>query len=95
MTTVTVSGLTHKQVELLDAMWAIEDMDDLRDFIQSLPKNEALECESLLELVRLAMIDAKLGEEEDLSAALNVISAAEARVREAEGLTRSARDTDE
>ena len=33
-----IEGLTEHQVELLDTMWAIEEFDDLEDWMQTLSK---------------------------------------------------------
>jgi len=48
-----LEGLTERQVELLDTMWAIEEYDELEAWMQTLSKAERFEAENLQRLVVL------------------------------------------
>jgi len=48
-----IEGLTERQVELLDTMWAIEEFDDLEEWMRTLSRAERVEAESLQRLVIL------------------------------------------
>jgi len=48
-----IEGLTEHQVELLDTMWAIEEFDELEEWMQTLTKADRIEAESLQRLVVL------------------------------------------
>jgi hypothetical protein len=48
-----LEGLTEHQVELLDTMWAIEEFDELEEWMQTLSKADRVEAESLQRLVVL------------------------------------------
>jgi len=48
-----IEGLTEHQVELLDTMWAIEEFDELEEWMQTLSKADRIEAESLQRLVVL------------------------------------------
>ena len=47
---ITITGLTNKQKVLMDVMWAMEDMPAVEAFIKSLPKKDAQDCLSLLDI---------------------------------------------
>ena len=48
-----IEGLTEHQVELLDTMWAIEEFDELEEWMQTLTKADRIEAENLQRLVVL------------------------------------------
>ena len=55
-----IEGLTEHQVELLDTMWAIEEFDDLEDWMQTLSKADRVEGENLQRLVILETLEEML-----------------------------------
>jgi hypothetical protein len=55
-----IEGLTEHQVELLDTMWAIEEFDDLEDWMQTLSKADRVEAENLQRLVILETLEEML-----------------------------------
>jgi hypothetical protein len=55
-----LEGLTEHQVELLDTMWAIEEFDDLEDWMATLSKADRVEAESLQRLVILETLEEML-----------------------------------
>jgi hypothetical protein len=48
-----INGLTERQVELLDTMWAIEEYDELEEWMATLCLGDRLEAENLQRLVVL------------------------------------------
>jgi hypothetical protein len=55
-----IEGLTEHQVELLDTMWAIDEFDDLEDWMQTLSKADRVEAENLQRLVILETLEEML-----------------------------------
>lgn len=56
-TDIQLDGLTRKQVALADIMWSINDVTKLQEFIATLPEQDHFDCLSIIELMRLAMLD--------------------------------------
>ena len=52
-----IEGLTERQVELLDTMWAIEEFTDLEMWMSTLSKAERIEAENLQRLVILEQFE--------------------------------------
>ena len=48
-----INGLTERQVELLDTMWAIEEYDELEAWMDTLCLADRVEAENLQRLVVL------------------------------------------
>ena len=48
-----LDGLTERQVELLDTMWAIEEFDELEAWMKTLTRADRFEAENLQRLVIL------------------------------------------
>jgi hypothetical protein len=48
-----IEGLTERQVELLDTMWAIKEYDDLEEWMKTLCRADRIEAENLQRLVIL------------------------------------------
>jgi len=48
-----INGLTERQVELLDTMWAIEEYDELEAWMDTLCRADRVEAENLQRLVVL------------------------------------------
>jgi hypothetical protein len=48
-----INGLTERQVELLDTMWAIEEFDELEQWMDTLCLADRVEAENLQRLVVL------------------------------------------
>ena len=48
-----LDGLTERQVEILDTMWAIEEFTELEEWMETLSKEDRFEAESLQRLVVL------------------------------------------
>lgn len=54
---ISITGITQRQRDFLDIMWACETYEDYLVFIASLPKDLQHECELLSRLIILASID--------------------------------------
>ena len=48
-----IEGLTERQVELLDTMWAIEEFDELEAWMKTLCRADRVEAQRLQQLVVL------------------------------------------
>jgi hypothetical protein len=46
-----IEGLTRKQVALLDIMWTLEDLDQVQNFIKTLPFKDRIEAHGLMTLL--------------------------------------------
>jgi len=55
-----LEGLTERQVELLDTMWAIEEYEDLELWMATLSREDRFEAESLQRLVVLETFEEEL-----------------------------------
>jgi FtsZ-binding cell division protein ZapB len=47
---ITIHNLTQKQKMLLDVMWNIENLQQVNDFINSLPYKDKIDARSLLQI---------------------------------------------
>ena len=54
---ITITGLTKKQVQLLDTMWEIQDVEDYENWKNSLDENTMNEVDTLEQMVLLAQSD--------------------------------------
>jgi hypothetical protein len=57
MVELELYGLTARQQFLADILWQLEEYDDVQAFIATLPDREACECESIIEMMRLALVE--------------------------------------
>jgi hypothetical protein len=53
----TLEGLNPKQKALCDIMWAFEEFTEVEAFMATLPKRERIECEGLIEMMRMAVVE--------------------------------------
>ena len=54
---IKLTGLNKRQRVLADIMWAIEDWDDVEKFIATLPKRERIECEGIVEMMKMELVE--------------------------------------
>jgi hypothetical protein len=54
---IKLDGLNKRQRVLADIMWAIEEWDDVEKFIATLPKRERIECEGIVEMMKMALVE--------------------------------------
>jgi hypothetical protein len=66
---ITITGLTKRQVKLLDKMWAIDSYQEYMDWKESMTQKQVQEVDTLEEMVMLAELD----EVDDLTEANNIL----------------------
>jgi hypothetical protein len=54
---IKLTGLNKRQRVLADIMWAIEEWDDVERFIATLPKREKIECEGIVEMMKMELVE--------------------------------------
>jgi hypothetical protein len=54
---IKLTGLNKRQRVLADIMWAIEEWDDVEKFIATLPKREKIECEGIVEMMKMELVE--------------------------------------
>jgi len=57
MVEITLNGLNARQKVLADILWSIEDWADVERFINTLPKREKAECEGIVEMMRMELVE--------------------------------------
>ena len=57
MPEIQLDGLNKRQRVLADIMWAIEEWDDVEKFIATLPKRERIECEGIVEMMKMELVE--------------------------------------
>ena len=73
MIEIELQGLNARQQMLADIMWQLEEYDDVQAFIATLPDREACECESIIEMMRMAVVEQCYDGVQKLDAAKSVI----------------------
>ena len=53
----TIVGLNEKQRVLADIMWGLDGIDQVNAFIATLPKRDQTECRSIIELMKMALVE--------------------------------------
>jgi hypothetical protein len=57
MLEIELHGLNARQKVLADIMWDLEEYEDVERFMASLPKRERIECEGIIEMMRLELVE--------------------------------------
>jgi len=57
MEEIVLEGLNARQRVLADIMWSIEEWTDVERFIATLPKRERAECESIVEMMKMELVE--------------------------------------
>ena len=55
-----IDGLTHRQVELLDEMWALDSIEEIREWQASLTVQDLFDSEGLIILLGLSVLDQQI-----------------------------------
>jgi hypothetical protein len=53
----TIEGLNPKQRVLADIIWSLEDFGQVQAFIATLPRKERQECHTIIELMKMAVVE--------------------------------------
>jgi hypothetical protein len=54
---IKLEGLNARQKVLADILWSIPEWSDTERFIRALPKRERIECEGIVEMMRLELVE--------------------------------------
>lgn len=54
---IEIIGLNKRQKVIADILWNIEDWNQVEIFMKSLPKRDRIDCEGILELMRMAVVE--------------------------------------
>lgn len=57
---IELHGLTEHQVELLDIIWNLDSMPEVEEWIETLSDRDQLECQSLIQLLAIEIMDSQL-----------------------------------
>ena len=57
MLEIELHGLNARQKVLADIMWELEEYEDVERFMASLPARERIECEGLIEMMRMELVE--------------------------------------
>jgi len=52
-----LQGLNARQQVLADIMWSLEEFEQVQAFIATLPDREACECETIIEMMKMAVVE--------------------------------------
>jgi len=76
MSELRLDGLNARQQALADIMWSIEEWADVEKFIATLPARERIECQGIVEMMRIELIESyqKSADTENTSEATEVIT---------------------
>lgn len=55
-----ISGLTSRQVELLDTMWELDSIEEIREWQATLDVHDLFDSEGLIILLGLAVLDCRV-----------------------------------
>lgn len=54
---IEINGLTKRQKVLADIIWNIDEWDQVQVFINSLPLRDRIDCEGILEVMRMSLVE--------------------------------------
>ena len=54
---IEITGLTKRQQILADILWNIDEWDQVERFIASLPKRDRIDCEGIMEIMRMSLVE--------------------------------------
>ncbi len=57
MVEIKLEGLNARQKVLADIMWELEEYEDVERFMATLPKRERIECEGIIEMIKLELVE--------------------------------------
>jgi hypothetical protein len=70
---IELVGLNTRQQVLADIMWDLQEYDDVERFMLALPERERIECEGIIAMMRMAVMEYNLLGEQDTQEARRVI----------------------
>jgi hypothetical protein len=74
MGNLTIDGLTHKQVAMLDEMWSLDTEYEFLDWYENLSEKDQHECDMLQRLILIEAFDAAMVQTNDFTEANEALS---------------------
>jgi hypothetical protein len=68
-----LNGLNKRQQILAEIMWQFEEYEQVEAFIATLPDREACECQTIIEMMRMAVVEQCYDGIQNLDAANSVL----------------------
>lgn len=65
---IKIDGLSPEQVKMLDIMWSKETIEELNEWAMQLEPNDFRMAVTLQEMIKLALIDNQVDDEEHIEA---------------------------
>jgi hypothetical protein len=57
MIEISLDGLSKRQQILAEIIWNIDEWDQVQTFINSLSKRDRIDCEGIIEMMRLSLVE--------------------------------------
>ena len=54
---IEITGLSKRQKVLADILWTFNEWEEVERFMNTLPKRDRIDCEGIVELMRLALVE--------------------------------------
>ena len=54
---IEITGLSKRQKVLADILWTFNEWDEVERFMNTLPMRDRIDCEGIVELMRLALVE--------------------------------------
>jgi adenylosuccinate synthase len=70
---IQLDGLTKHQIALLDKIWSIDSVEDCQAYIMALPEADQFECQNLVRLIALELIDQAVDKMDDWTESREVL----------------------
>ncbi len=59
---ITITGLTHRQKNLMDLLWGCQDLDQVQTLIRALPsRQDQIDAQGLIKIATWESIEQELG----------------------------------
>jgi len=71
---IQIHNLTSEQVQMLNKLWSMDSFDEVERFRSSLPLFRRQQIDTLLEMVRLQIIDDDIDDTGDLNLAQEMLA---------------------
>ena len=70
---IQLTGLTRRQVDILNVIWNIDSMEEVEEYISGLQDNDQRECHTLMNLIALELIDQAVEKNNNYSNVLEIL----------------------
>ena len=57
MIEISLDGLSKRQQILAEIIWNIDEWDQVQTFINSLSKRDRIDCEGIIEMMRMSLVE--------------------------------------